>query len=307
MALDNVPWFIGGGAEHSPAVARTLAYAATNGADGIITPTDLKVTALPTPGAAVRVAPGAAVMLNRYPGGTSQSYIGRNESSTDVSVTATGSSGGVTRYLIMRVDDPQFGGPAPANVLDGPYVRFVWVSSITNLAYPFAPLAKLVQPANTATITNAMLTNIREVANPRSPELQTRVSAIATAHNLTANTFQNFPNVAESIRVPDWATYAVCTAFLSGMQQVDGAVSAEFYLQAKSIQGQLTAIDQPGVGSGYGRVPTVMMKWENPVGDIAGQNIELRIRARKLAGTGYVRADNYTQIMFQVQFTQGPV
>ncbi|MBP3044893.1 hypothetical protein KKR91_01115 [Arthrobacter jiangjiafuii] len=171
MALDSVPWFIGGGAEHSPAVARMLAYAATSGATGVISPSDLRVTALPTPGAAVRIMPGGAAILNRYPGAANQSYTARNASATDVAVPATGSSGGATRYLILRVDDPEFGGQAPTNVVDGPYVRAVLVSSITNLAYPFVPLAKITQPANTATITQAMIADIRDIANPREKQV----------------------------------------------------------------------------------------------------------------------------------------
>lgn len=308
MALDTVPWFIGGGAEHSPAVARMLAYAATNGATGIISATDLKVVALPTPGAAVRIMPGGAALLNRYPGATNQSYTLRNATATDVAVPATGSAGGATRFLILRVDDPEFGGQAPANVLDGPYVRPVLVSSITNLAYPFVALARIVQPANTATITQAMITDLREVANPRSPERTMYVAPVATPIYLSNTSWVDFPGVTENIRVPGWATYAVVTAQIGGLQQAIGGVQSEFSLFFGGVQGQMTAIDAPSIATqDQSRTGTVFLKWESPVAAWAGTSVPLKVMARKMGGTGRIQADKYTQVAYDVQFTLGPV
>ena len=310
MALDPVPWFIGGGAEHGPEVARLLAYAATSGSEGVIAPTDLRVTALPTPGGAVRVYPGGAAILSRYAGAPSQSYIARSPSATDVPVEATGSGGGATKYVILRVDDPQYGGQAPANPASGPYVRYDVVNSITGLAYPFIALARINQPQNTAAISGPMITDIRKVSNPRSPERHMRVNPVATATNLTSTTMIDWPGVTENIPVPPWATYAVVTAQISGMQQVNGAATAEMQLQARDgVGGQFTAVDNPAPTSGYARVPSVFMKWENPVADLAasGGLLAIKLRARKLGGAGYLRADNYTQLVFDVQFTQEPV
>lgn len=308
MALDTVPWFIGGGAEHSPAIARQLAYAATNGATGINAATDLRVTALPTPGAFVRIMPGGGVMLNRYPGGGQQSYTVRNPSATDVDVSATGSAGGSTRYVILRVDDPEFGGQAPANVVTGPYVRPVLVSSITNLAYPFVALAKIVQPANTATITQAMITDLREMANPRSPERTMYVAPVATNIYLSNTAWVDFPGVTENIRVPTWATYAVVTAQIGGLQQALGGVQSEFSLFFNGVQGQMTAIDAPSIATqDQSRTGTVLLKWESPVTAWAGSSVPLKVMARKMSGTGRIQADKYTQVVYDMQFTQGPV
>lgn len=310
MALDPVPWFIGGGAEHSPEVARLLAYAGTSGSEGVIAPTDLRATALPTPGAAVRVYPGGAAILNRYPGAGSQTYIARSASVTDVAIPATGSGGGATRYVILRVDDPQYGGQAPANVVSGPYVRYDVVNSITNLAYPFIPIARVTQPANTAAISGSMITDIRRVANPRSPERTMKVNPVTTAMNLTSTAWVDFPGVTENFPVPSWATYAVVTAQISGMQQMSGAATAELLLQAREgVIGQVTAVDNPAPSSGYARVPSVFIKWENPVSDLAasGGSLAVKIRGRKLGGAGNLRADSYTQLVYDVQFTQEPV
>lgn len=219
MALDTVPWMVGGGAEHSPAVARTLAFMATNGATGIGLPGDLRVSALTTPGGSVNVAPGAAVMLNRYPNAGQQSYIARNASTTAVTVSATGSGGGATRYVILRVSDPEFAGQPPVDPKVGPYTSLELVSSITGLAYPFVALAKIVQPANTAAITQAMITDIRAVANPRQSSVVVARPGVSSDAGLTltaktaypkGETFPNYGgptnNGTHQIDVPEWAT-----------------------------------------------------------------------------------------------------
>lgn len=274
MALDTVPWFIGGGAEHSPAVARMLAYAATNGATGVSAGSDLMVTALPTPGAFVRIMPGGAVLENRYPGGGQQSYMVRNASATDVAVPATGSSGGATRYLIIRIDDPEFGGQAPANPRTGPYVRPVLVSSITNLAYPFVPLAKIVQPASTATITKAMITSIREVANPQEKQVivprPTLVTDPTAGMLLTATATDGewFPNAGgeQYIDVPKWAT----------RMQIEATWIAVLYGPEGSTGWGDYWIDYGATVSAQKlKYSTHKFRWDMPVGDYSRGNWEL--------------------------------
>lgn len=315
MALDTVPWFIDGGAKHSGAVARTLAYAATGGATGIISPTDLKVQALPTPGAAVRVLPGAAVMVNRFPGAVNQSYTARNSSATDVEVPATGSSGGATRYLILRVDDPEFAGGAPANVVTGPYVRFVWVNSITNLAYPFVPLAKLVQPANTATITNAMLTDLREVANPRTQRVQKMARGVPTT-DLTTQlpNFQNWPHFVPSIDVPSWATHVQATLQVYGVGVINAATLGDWELVIGWAPGPVLISDmstydlnQHGTAANPMRTPAMGLIIDKPVpAAMRGTTQTIRGRGgRSLAsGNGFLRSDHQTQIVFDVWFME---
>ena len=315
MALDSVPWFIGGGAEHSPAVARMLAYAATNGATGIISPGDFKVTALPTPGTSVRVAPGGAVLLNRYPGAPNQSYTARNASSTDVAVTATGSSGGATKYLILRVDDPEFGGQAPADRVNGPYVRFVWVTSITNLPYPFVPLAKLVQPANTATITNAMLTDIRDVANPRTSRVQRMARGIPTT-DLTTQlpNFQNWPHYIPTIDIPEWATHVQATLQVFGVGVINAATLGDWELVIGWAPGPVLISDmstydlnQFGTASNPMRVPAMGLIIDKPIpAAMRGTTQTIRGRGgRSLAsGTGLIRSDHQTQIVYDVWFIE---
>lgn len=308
MALDNVPWFIGGGAEHGPEVARMLAYAATSGAEGVISPTDMRVTALPTPGGSVRVYPGGAVMLNRYPSAPNQSYTVRNATATDVAVSATGSGAGATRYVILRVDDPQYGGQAPANVTTGPYVRFVLVNSITNLAYPFIPLARINQPANTSAITGAMITDLRKVANPR---VKTVVqSGAATAEVPMQNaTGTRWPSFQPMVEVPEWATYMTIVATISSVGHLGG--DAEGFLTATLGEAGASQFRAPNTsydleqGPWEGERHTFTIGGEGPVAAaLRGTTQRLATEGRFSAGPGYLITKGGTHVIYQVQFQE---
>lgn len=310
MALDTVPWFIGGGAEHSPAVARMLAYSATNGANGVNTGVDLKVTALPTPGAAVRIMPGGASLVNRYPGGGQQSYTLRNATATDVPVPATGSASGSNRYVIIRIDDPEYGGAVPANVKTGPYVRALLVDSITNLAYPFIALARITQPANTATITQAMIADLRKVANPRR-ESFTRMGIPTAGKTMASSSGAVFPDYRASVEVPEWANEVSLVAMISGMAVTGGATYGEMAVtlgpfgsaQFRSANGfydieAATSAEQRQtlIFAGQGTVPDALRGTTQQVGT----------EMRRIDGPGSLVTRRGTQVIYTVEFTETP-
>ncbi|MGL3804725.1 hypothetical protein ACSYDW_01370 [Paeniglutamicibacter sp. R2-26] len=239
MALQ--PWAIDG-AKLSAAQARAQAFKETGGARGITLPGDLKVTALPTPGAAVRVAPGGATLPNDYPGGAGQSYGTLMVSAEDVNVPATGSSGGATSYLIQRIIDPEYGGNlGNEDPLTFRYDPFVLVPSITNLNYPFVPLAKIVQPANTATITQAMITDIREVAKPRR-RTEMRVLQLTGVQGAILGNTGAFPDGGQTwpveteaawgeIYIPSWATYCKIIMTWAGVGTPQGSAVGFLWVQ----------------------------------------------------------------------------
>lgn len=215
MPLDQA-WAVGGGAENSVEGARMATYAATNGGRGVILPRDMKVSALPVPGAAVRIVSGGCVSPNTYLGedGAGQSYSGREISSTDFPVAPTGSAGAQVKYLIWAIHDEQYENAEPTDPVHDPRNTYEWVSTLNGITYPWAPLARLDQPANTSAITNAMLTDIREVANPIvTPVLRARPINSDEAETLTAtgDNGEWFPNhgADQRIDVPLNATRAI--------------------------------------------------------------------------------------------------
>lgn len=166
MALDPVPWFTGGGAKHSAAIARNLAWNATGGKTGIATPTSLQVRQLSTAGGAVQIMPGGCVIESTYAGALQQSYTVRNSSATTVTIPANTSSSTVTRYITVEINDPQFAGSKPPSVEDGPYV-FFRVLTTRQTIHPDHLLATVVQPPNTSTVTAGMIRDQRVLANPK--------------------------------------------------------------------------------------------------------------------------------------------
>lgn len=239
MALQNVPWAIGNGAHNQVEGARLSLYAATGGRGGVMSPTDMRVTALPVPGGAVRVHTGGVVIVSGYPGASSQAYAARETSSTDVEIDATGSSGARTRYLVVRVHDHQYSGePTPSNVQDGPYNAYEWISQdprTTTLPYPVEGIAKVVQPPNTGTITDAMIEDIRELAQPKTdvvPFARPRVHEDddAVENYLTRRAddggeyFPGGSGYANSATflIPDWATHMMIEADWMSLRVVGG-------------------------------------------------------------------------------------
>ena len=215
MALRPVPWAIGNGAENSVELARADAFVGSSGGTGIIDPTDLKVVALPTPGAAVRVRLGTGVIRNTYPGAFGQSYVVQEQSHEDVPVAATGSSGGATKYVYVLIEDTQYGGQTPPSVEDGPYNSYQ-VSTTLPQNQPHLLLAKITQPASTATITNSMITDMREIANPASTTVnRSKPLNLDGVETLTSTTTgERFPNQGgrQDIFIPAWANRVIIEA-----------------------------------------------------------------------------------------------
>lgn len=215
MAEEFAPWAVDG-AKHSGAVARTLAYASTSGAEGIVEPADLRVRATQTPSGSVRVAPGGIAILNRAPNGGQQTYTARNVSETLVDVEPTGSSGGRTDYVWAHIIDPEYEGQFPDNPQTAQYF-FLTASSAQPEGNGWYRLAKVVIPASTATITQAMITDLREVANPRTLDVW-RPRALASSEDealgVSSEDGEWFPNIGgqQMVDIPEWATRVLISA-----------------------------------------------------------------------------------------------
>lgn len=257
MTMDPIPWLVGGGAEHSPEVARLLAYASTGGAEGIVGVSDLRVEALAVPGTAVQVAPGAALVRNRATSGEQQTYVGRNVSSTQVSVAPTGSSGGRSDLVVMQVEDPFVAGEPwqePADPTAGPYIFVRVIPDVPNDATRLqdvvgyegrsaVTLARVDLPASTGTVTGGMITDLREVALPRERTEVRAISISGPVHDEITETSpypadggQTWPSQAVSndgiaISIPEWATEMKIIAMWGGVAMPPGNYAGTFWVQ----------------------------------------------------------------------------
>lgn len=177
-----------------------------------------------------------------------------------------------------------------------------------NLGYPAIELAKITIPASTATITNAMITDPRRVAQPKTErELLLGVSAPADLKNTA---FAQWPKYAPTVSVPPWATWVKVVAHINGAAQM-GKTFGEVRLQlGNTLTSASTAFDINSSSSANdgARVPTIgiVMSGKLPAG-YAGTNQVLQTIAKRNTlptDSGYLTADGYTHIEYDVWFQE---
>lgn len=321
--LDRVPWLVSTpGVQHSSEVARTLAYSATSGESGVVGPTSLKVVPQGTPNGTVSVRPGVACAVSRYPGHTGQSYVMRNATATTVPIAPTSSLAGRTDAIIIRVDDAGIAGQVPADVNDFDYTKIEVIQNAPaglkyadqlNLNYPFVLLARVTLPKSTATITSAMITDLREVVNPRErtvtrdqPWFTTnRVDLVGTGEypvgQYYPRTDSSEDTAIETVRIPEWATQVEVEAQWLGVYVSAGTHAGNMWTTMDTVKRNSsrdnsqyytwTASDTPGRQNWFTRDTRAIPA------DMRGKDCVFSLRARKgsSAGTVYMdRASGYT-------------
>ncbi len=321
MAWDSVPWFVAG-ANHSVEVARLFAYAATSGAEGVILPDDLKVRALSTPGSQVRAAPGGAILLNRYAGGGQQSYVGRNPTQDNVAITATGSAGGRRDLIVARVADPQYPGTsAPTDPNDFQYIYTEVIEDVPagitrardlNLNYPAIELALLDIPANTATITNAMITDLRKVALPRKDRtLLVKNFAAGEIHDLGSSNFQQWPNENFDLFIPEWATQMNVIADWVQVRVSAGDRAGEVWVRFHDGESWPSTARNRWDLTGVPNTSRMSIRSAAPMSVPAafrGQTVRVNLMGRNLTGgSGSLRLDGSSSVTLDVEFLERAV
>jgi hypothetical protein len=320
MTWDGIPWFVEGTAA-SEETLRLIVEAAACGGEGVVGPADLLVTALAAPADAVQVAPGAMIAKRRASmGGDSQSYAARMATVEQVDIAPTGTDGGRTDLIIARVEDP-FGGetwPAPEDPTIGPYVFTRVISDVppgTTSILDVDPdstaitLARVDLPVSTSSITAGMVTDLRQMARPRSQTSRRYLpGAWPTPDDVgpITDVWEVFPLGATwSEKVPAWATHADVHVLVTGLLHPD-AVEA-------SGQVRVSLGDQHGVGMPYdatqaGRL--AVQAGHRFLIDPADRGRVLDIDVEGIGTTGFtgvLRADAYTVLSLEVTYSQAPV
>lgn len=329
--FESVAWFVEGGAEHSAGMARLLSYAAFNGSEGIIGSTDLQVRALTVPDGAVRIAPGACSILNRAAGSQYEAYVGRALTETVINIAPTSSSGGRSDMIVAMVKNPWLTGepwPNPADPKVGPYFVPQVISGVSATAtqskvvqpgWSAIPLARIDIPANTGTITQSMIRDLRFLSTARS-QRELNVWSPNVETNITSSSYTNFPGAQDGsdnmkVSCPEWATHATVRAVLGGIQH--GATGAS------NVWGDLRI--QLGSGTGTGEVyteatgynlsvsggwdTTTLMCGANSIpipATMRGKEVYMLTEARKNGGTGNIRSTVSATCSYEVEWLQKP-
>ncbi|MET9776134.1 hypothetical protein ABZ023_18070 [Streptomyces sp. NPDC006367] len=320
MPWDSVPWFTEGGAVHSSEVARLLAYAAFGGAEGVVGAGDLRVRALSSPGAEVQVTAGACAIVNRAAGAAYQAYAGRLPTADRAKVAATGVSAR-SDLVVARVENPHSYGetwPDPSDPKVGPYIFTRVLSNVpktTTRVSQVRPgdsaiaLARIDLPANTSSVTQAMITDLRSMVSPRRERvLYTAFPAAGSTLTYSDNKWHNWPGEPArwNIDVPLWATRVKIVTTLAGFRFSRANVYAAMQHVFGGTLGQNTTIDDDQ-GSGTRRSTVVIADNMYVPAAKRGttQSLYLQTYMSK-AETGDLTVDGSTSIIADVEFVEAP-
>jgi hypothetical protein len=311
MALFPAP-ILTNGATHSAQQFRMLVRDLANGADGITQGDDLKVIQRATPGGGILVGDGSAVVRGRA--NTFQgSYAACNIGAVDVPIAATGGSGR-SDMVILRIEDPEYEGTL--NPATDQIAYFQVISNVSSAATAIPdsrtgiPLARIDIPASTSTITNAMVTDLRKVANPRrSRSLLTQSPASISTGIGSSTSYSYFSTAAGwNITIPDWASKVIVKLDVSPLRydlgNFFGQISATF---GASLSVQATLLDD-NQGTGPRRIPAIMADTLTIPTAYRSTTQLLRVRASGLTAGQAARiyVDSGTTLVADVQFEEAP-
>ncbi|MFF7613514.1 hypothetical protein [Streptomyces lavendulae] len=191
------------------------------GSEGVTEGNDLKVTPLTVPAGGVLVGDGSGVVRGRAVPWQGH-YTAYNIGSEQVPIAPTGGTPR-TDLVVMRVLDPEYEGnrnPAKDKIVFFDVIPAVSATAtVPPPGFSAIPLARINLPANTGTITAAMITDLRRIANPRRERRLSVVRGFPTSRLQNATTWSDWPLQAKAtLDVPPWAVRANIISTLSGIR-----------------------------------------------------------------------------------------
>ncbi|MFE0206988.1 hypothetical protein [Streptomyces sp. NPDC058985] len=315
MALVPVP-IATLGAEHSAQQFRMMIKDLARDNQGVTTGSDLKVTALSTPGAGVQIGDGSAVIAGKY-SPTQGYYNAYNIGSDTVDIAATGGTGR-SDMLVLRVEDPEFEGTRDPEV--DPIVFFEVIPNVSSSAttvpagYSAVPLARIDIPSSTATITNAMIKDLRQVANPRRDRVLTpyyQPGGPVVEISGTSSTWKTHPNVTlATLAIPSWAATAKVIFSVNGLRLSTGDVFGAFRFMLGTVEAFQEVFIDDNQGNVARRVNVEMVETID-LTTTAGaamrgtnQPIKSRMRTDPL-NDGMIGVDSRSTFKIDVEFLEG--
>lgn len=312
MALEPTPIAVTGG-EHTSQMFRMMIRDLSRANEGITEGDHLKVTALSTPGAGVQIADGSATIIGRV-SPVQGSYNTYNIGAATVSISATG---GTSRsdMLVLRVEDPEYEGSRdPSNCAYFDVISNVSSSATTVPAgYSAIPLARIDIPASTATITSAMIVDLRKVANPRRERILYPYYALDPLVEIsgTSETWRSFPNLTmATIAVPVWAASAKVIFSGSNIRLDDGNVWGGFRFMLGGIEAAQWVNIDDNQGTAPRRTYCEMVETIDLTttagAALRGTNAAFISRMRtRSANAGSIGVDATTTFKIDIEFTEG--
>lgn len=299
------------GVEVPASVARMLAYVAGGGAEGIVEPGGLKVLPLAVPGTSVRVLPGAAMVKNLYPGGSLQSYPVYETVQQTVPIVATGSGGGRTDLVIARVRDTEYAAGPPGmtfEVIQG-VPSNTTADYVSALPYPALALARVTLPASTATVSAAMITDLRRLAQPRSLRRVRQSAPQSTPQNMVHDgaVLARWITPAEwQVEIPAWATHVNIRLDVFNAIHLAGNVFGNIGAFVAGAQAVTAPYAAAWVGASTRAHAHAVGEYAIPPA-LAGTTQTFDLRGNRLVTTGHLQADSQTVVALDLEFTERTV
>ncbi|MFK0106450.1 hypothetical protein [Streptomyces sp. NPDC091217] len=309
MTLIQPPMMINGGT-HPARTMRMMIRDLSRGAQGVTEYNDLKVTQQTTPGAGVAISDGSGVVRGSAWG--QGSYTQYNVGTALVDIAPTGATPR-TDMVVLRVLDPEYEGNLnPATDDIGFFDVVSNVSSTATLApagMSAIPLALIALPANCATVTNAMITDLRRIANPRRDrQLYTAFPGSLSSLTYSDNKWHDWPTQASwSILVPSWAVTVKIVTTIAGLRLTKANVYAHMQQVFGATTGQDTVIDDDQ-GTGTRRNTVVLADSLTVPADMRGTTRTLSLQTYMYKSeTGDLGVDGGTSLIADVEFEEGVV
>lgn len=328
MTFENAAYAING-AEISAALARRALYSEAR-QGGIVQKDDLKVSPLAVPGVGVVISEGVGLVLNGYQDDPNEVYVVSNPGGHTLPPMEMPAANPAARSFIVAVvvGDPDFSQSGhPWMPSDGipagqestfQYVRPTLIpvadANVTSLdvGYPALELARLDIPANTTTITGAMITDLRKLASPRQSQeifVGAPWSSSSTDVIPSGNAYADWgAKYKPTVRVPSWAKRAIVVASINGVRLTDPSknVTGGVRTQLGTVSGPATSFDIPLGTSGPQRL-NLQTAGEYSIAGIAGTTVDLRVEgyeSNPAAPTADQRLtlQSGSQIIFDVRF-----
>lgn len=291
---------IDGARTYAESIRRQL-YSATGGATGVILPGALKVTALPTPGGAIVIAPGSAAIASPYPGASGQSYQVANDAALQVAVPSNNTGAPINRHVWVTVRDPQYPGmPTPSNPETDTYID-VQITANTITDRPAIKLATIAMPTGASTVTPAMITDTRALAQPKELVVKVPYLPGSNVNMAKGTTYTAWAGSPQTVYIPDWTTHIIAVAHINGVEYTgtDDAVGGVRMLMNSSVDTQNGIIGSKGKSR---QSVFVLGKWTLVSG--AGTDAQFSIQAAQTSGAGNFQLDYQSQVLFEITFQQ---
>ncbi|WP_039636740.1 hypothetical protein [Streptomyces sp. 769] len=309
MTLVQPPMMVHGG-NHPARAMRLMIRDLARGRQGITEAGDLKARPLETPGPAVRVGDGSALIHGARPwqGAYTQTNIG----DATVHVPPTGPFAR-TDLLVLRVEDPEFEGARDPRKEEIGYFHLIQGVEADTAFVPEGmtgiPLARITLPRNTAAITADMITDLRQVANPRTERTlrvlhPTDTEKVPTPHGSWAA----WPKEAAwDVDVPAWATKAALVVTLAGLRAEAGNIYAELRTRLGEHNAPPTVFDDDGTTTRRATVILADTFAVPPAYRGTRQHLAVQINQLDKYGDGDLTVTAGTTVTADIEFTEGPV